>query len=65
MKNLCNNCGKCSDELDGFGYCPKCSKKLFGQSKHTTVEQVRIKNKIKKQKILLTKLPCNLIQYMC
>ena len=58
MKNLCNNCGKCSDELDGFGYCPKCSKKLFGQSKHTTVEQVRIKNKIKAFSVLAIILIC-------
>ncbi len=58
MKNLCNNCGKCSDELDGFGYCPKCSKKLFGQSKHTTVEQVRIKNKIKAFSVLVIILIC-------
>lgn len=58
MKNLCNNCGKCSDELDSFGYCPKCSKKLFGQSKHTTVEQVRIKNKIKVFSVLVIILIC-------
>lgn len=58
MKNLCNNCGKCSDELDGFGYCPKCSKKLFGQSKHTTVEQVKIKNKIKRFNVFVIILIC-------
>ena len=58
MKNLCNNCGKCSDELDGFGYCLKCSKKLFGQSKHTTVEQVKIRNKIKRFNVFVIILIC-------
>lgn len=43
MKNTCKNCGKYLDDIDDFGYCKKCSAKLFKKNKHTTEEQRKIK----------------------
>ena len=47
MKNPCKNCGKYTSELDDFGYCKKCSTKLFKQSRHTTIEQIKIEKNMK------------------
>lgn len=47
MKNICNNCGKYST-VDEFGYCEKCSKRLFKEGKHITSKQVKMANKIKR-----------------
>lgn len=47
MKNPCKNCRKYTSELDDFGYCKKCSTKLFKQSRHTTIEQIKIEKNIK------------------
>lgn len=57
MKNICVNCGKYND-IDDFGYCKKCSEKIFKQSKHTTVEQMRINKNISGLIILLILLIC-------
>lgn len=55
MKNVCNKCGKYKDDIDEFGYCPKCSKKIFkhGYGKRTTVEQEKFHTKIIAVSILL------------
>ena len=37
-----------SSELDDFGYCKKCSTKLFKQSRHTTIEQIKIEKNQKR-----------------
>lgn len=58
MKNLCKNCGKYTDELDDFGYCNKCSAKLFKQSKNTTVEQLKIKRNTRGIVVLILFLIC-------
>ena len=41
MENRCLKCGK-TKETDEFGYCEKCSNKLFKKEKHTTAEQYKI-----------------------
>ncbi len=41
MENHCLKCNKYT-EVNSFGYCKKCYKKIFKLSKHTTVEQKKI-----------------------
>lgn len=64
MKTICNACGKYKEEIDEFGYCKKCSNKLFSTGKHTTVEQNKIKNKIKVIIILITLLVVSTLIYI-
>lgn len=45
MKNICNNCGKSKENIDSFGYCRKCSSKIFKEGKHTTVKQIKFRKK--------------------